>query len=738
MTKKSRSILKLKESGPPSDKNPTAARIARTPLWQALLIPVVAILIFFLLLEGGLSLLGVRPAIMTEDPFVGFASNVPLFVSQPGPGGSQLLTTATNKLDLFNQQSFPKVKAANSYRIFTLGGSTTYGRPYFDLTSFSGWLREMLPAADNGKNWEVINAGGISYASYRVAHLMEELVKYQPDLFIIYTGQNEFLEERTYSQIKEIQPLVRSAVSLLAKTRTWTMMNNALQTVGLAAQKKAENTEKLGVTVNAILDQSVGINRYTRDESLQKKVLLHYRISLERMVALARSVGAQVIFVNPASSLNDCTPFKSEHTAGLAPVERQRTTDLLEKAKFALKQEAWGEAVALLKNALAADPGHAEMHYRLGQALLALGHFDEAKKEFILARDEDVCPLRALSSMNTILFEVAEEQNVEVVDFVALVDQQMQKLKGHSIPGEELFLDHVHPTIEGHRILALALIQNMIKLELVQPQPDWGEGRIEEVKQKVESKISRETHGQSLANLARVLIWAGKREDAARLARKAQEIAGEYRQVAVDSASILSTVYALDNQPERALELLYATLEKAPGAVEIRLKLAQTQLGQGPSVLEKAAANLLLVCQQMPDFDQAFELFGVAMSKRGRLDIAYSYLTEALRLNPKNKAAQVLLAKIQPFLKVGKTDPNPPFILLDISPTRAPRKLVQLRPDASGRNIIDGIEVEFFENGRIERYMDYVNGQRHGVEMVWNPDGTLISQVFYKEGVPLK
>jgi antitoxin component YwqK of YwqJK toxin-antitoxin module len=34
--------------------------------------------------------------------------------------------------------------------------------------------------------------------------------------------------------------------------------------------------------------------------------------------------------------------------------------------------------------------------------------------------------------------------------------------------------------------------------------------------------------------------------------------------------------------------------------------------------------------------------------------------------------------------------------------------------------------------------MDYVNGQRHGVEMLWNPDGTLISQVFYKEGVSLK
>ncbi len=36
-------------------------------------------------------------------------------------------------------------------------------------------MREFLPTIDEVKNWEVINAGGISYASYRVANVMEEL-----------------------------------------------------------------------------------------------------------------------------------------------------------------------------------------------------------------------------------------------------------------------------------------------------------------------------------------------------------------------------------------------------------------------------------------------------------------------------------------------------------------------------------------------------------------------------------
>ncbi len=263
----------------------------RLPLWQAVLLPVVSVLVFFLLLEGGLALFGVSPVLKTEDPFVGFAANVPLYVPDPdaarGIDGHR-----PNKLRYFNQQSFPREKDPETYRIFTLGGSTTYGRPYSDTTSFAGWLRELLPLVDASRKWEVINAGGISYASYRVAHLMEELVRYQPDLFIVYTGHNEFLEERTYGEIREMPAAIRSTVALLSRTRTWSAMNTAMQSLGVAPQTNNASHDQLSGEVNAILDRSAGLERYTRDDALQAKIFEHYRISLERMAALARSVGA--------------------------------------------------------------------------------------------------------------------------------------------------------------------------------------------------------------------------------------------------------------------------------------------------------------------------------------------------------------------------------------------------------------------------------------------------------------
>jgi len=409
---------------------------------------------------------------------------------------------------------------------------------------------------------------------------------------------------------------------------------------------------------------------------------------------------------------------------------------MLAQAKEAIRQENWNEAVGLLETAVALDPRHAELQYRLGQALLALGRFEEAEVALRMARDEDVCPLRALTPMRRVVAEIAKEQGVGLVDYVDLIEQRMNETKGYPIPGEELFLDHVHPTIEGHKILAVALFQAMPDQGLVRPETDWNEQAIAAVAAKIEGRIDREAHGQALANLARVLLWAGKTEDAARLARQAQDIAGEYRQIAVDAASILTSVYVRQGQFELALQLLYSTIEKAPGAVELRLKLAEILLEGRFLQLEKAAANLLLVCQQQPHLDRGYSLFGLAMIRRGRTFIAYNSLMEALRLNPKNTNAREMLAQIRPFLGKQAPRPEPPNILLDIYPSQAPRKLVQMRRDPKGYPVPHGIEVDFHENGRLKRFMDIEQGKRNGLEIIWDTAGRQLSRVLYRQGIP--
>jgi len=717
----------------PGSNSPTNTS-RRTPLWQALVLPVAAILIFFVLLEGGLALFGVRPASQTEDPFVGFSSTSPLFVPARGADGQTILMTSPNKKDYFNRQSFPQEKAPDTYRIFCLGGSTTYGRPYDDATSFSGWLRGLLPTAEKGKNWEVINAGGISYASYRVAQLMEELIRYQPDLFIIYTGHNEFLEERTYRKIKEIPPLVRSTVSLLTHTRTWTAMNSALKSLHVFPEVKDEKRYELSGEVNTILDQSVGPKRYTRDDKLKENILNHYRLSLERMVSLARSVGARVIFVNPASNLKDCSPFKSQHTDGIADAALQRSEDLQAMSKPFVWEKNWPLVLQFLDEAVALDPRFADLHYRRGQALLAMGRSDEAKGELVTARDQDVCPLRAPSPVSQILAKVAKEQNVTLVDFKGLLERRMLSARGYSILGQEYFLDHVHPTIEGHKLLAVALLETMTNQGLVHPGTDWGENGVAAVSAKIEGGVNQAKQGQALANLARVLLWAGKNDDAARLARQALEIGGDYQPVAVNAVTSLATVYIRDGQPGLALKPLYACLEKAPDAIELRIKLGQVLMDQKIGNLEEAAANFLLVSQSKPYYDWTHALFGIDMAERGRPRIAYSSLMEALRLNPNNSDVSFRLAQIRPLLAGEELDPQPPQIRLDRYPSSAPRRLVQGRVNANGDFVPDGIEAEFHENGRLKRFTDYERGRMVGVEMTWDENGKQLSPQAHKAG----
>lgn len=720
--------MKRLKTGHATGTNTPSESSNRTPLWQALLLPIAAVLIFFALLEGGLALFGVKPVLQTEDPFVGFAANSHLFVPLNDSTGGPQLVTASNKKDFFNRQSFALQKDPDTYRIFTLGGSTTYGRPYDDSTSFSNWLRELLPAVDKSKKWEVINAGGISYASYRVAKLMEELIRYKPDLFIIYTGHNEFLEERTYREIKEMSPLLRSTASLLQKTRTWSAMTNAIKSLNIGTETENEDRYKMSAEVDAILDRSVGLDAYGRDDALQENVIKHFRISLEHMVKLARSVGARVIFVTPSSNLKDCSPFKSQDTQGISSAAIQRSQELLTMSKPMVWEKQWDIVLNFLDQAIMLNPDYADMHFRRGQALFALGRFDEARKEFITARDEDVCPLRALTPMSKIVAEVAKAEQTMLVDFEDLLEKRMLSMKKPAILGEEFFLDHVHPTIEGHKLLAIALLETITSQRLASPAPDWREDALPAVLAKIEGRVDPLQQGQALANLARVLLWAGKNDDAARLARQALDIGGDYKQVADNAATSLATAYVRNGQPRVAIKILYNYLETSPNSTELRLKLGQILLDRRSRNLEEAAANLLLVCQQMPYYDWGHGLFGIGMAERGRPRIAYSSLMEALRLNPNNNDVRRRLEMISPLLAGQKLNPQPLSIQMSRYPSSAPHKMLQGRSDSNGDFVPDGIEVEFHENGRIKRFLDIDQGKAKGLEITWDTDGKELSR----------
>ena len=591
---------------------------------------VITVVVIFAAIEAILAIAGVRPVLHDEDPYVGFSSRVPLFVEGQSPGGEAVMVTADNKLSLFNSQQFAARKAAGTRRIFCVGGSTTFGRPYDDRTSFCGWLREMLPKADPDRKWELINAGGVSYASYRVAALMEELIRYEPDLFIIYSGHNEFLERRTYGRIINTPRALRGLGAVMSRTRTFAAIRKAIGKSPRRPANPGEQRAYLPGEVKTILERSLGPEEYHRNDQLRSQVFDHYRHNLSRMVDIARSAGAEVILVTPASNLRHCWPFKSEHSDGLEDAERDDFRALYEKASTAHAAGRWDEALSAIDKAVAVDQHYAHAHYLRGRILWELENFDQAKLAFERAMDEDVCPLRALKPMLDIVIEVAGEKDVPVVDFAAMVEGMSE----HAMPGEELFLDHAHPTIEGHRQLALALLETMSGHRMVNLASAWSDAEIERIRQQVEGRLDLTAHGAALRNVSRLFRWAGKFEEGYKLGLRATEMfptdAEAFFQVAANAVEL--------GRVDEAIEYYRQALQIEPNYARAHCGLAIALELHGnpaePSRLDVASSHYSLALQIEPNYPEAHSGLGRTLAAQERLEDAIWHYRQAIRLEP--------------------------------------------------------------------------------------------------------
>jgi hypothetical protein len=116
------------------------------------------------------------------------------------------------------------------------------------------------------------------------------------NLFICYTGHNEFLEHRTYRDIPATPELVRNTGSLLSPTRVYSTLHRLDDTMATNGSGTPSNATMISSDIEAILDQTVSLQSYERNNRFQAQVLAHFEESLNRIVDIA---GTDVIFVAP-------------------------------------------------------------------------------------------------------------------------------------------------------------------------------------------------------------------------------------------------------------------------------------------------------------------------------------------------------------------------------------------------------------------------------------------------------
>ncbi len=187
-----------------------------------------------------------------------------------------------------------------------------------------------------------------------------------------------------------------------------------------------------------------------------------------------------------------------------------------------------------------------------------------------------MCPLRAPRRVAEIVREVAAERGVPLVDFARFIEARAP----HGITGDESFLDHVHPTIEAHRQLALELLGALRSEGIVKAGATWDEATVAAVRRRVEAGLDTTAHGRALLNLSKVLGWAGKLEDAGRLARRAAVTAPELPEAHYQAGLTAQ----LGGRLDEAIGHYRRSLELAPRAATTHGNLAAALEAQGSTL----------------------------------------------------------------------------------------------------------------------------------------------------------
>ncbi|MEO8496711.1 MAG: SGNH/GDSL hydrolase family protein [Planctomycetota bacterium] len=450
-------------------------------------------LVPFVAFEWGLRIAGVGEIRETEVPAIGFEATYPLFeLDEAG----EHFEIAKSRQAYFYPDSFAARKPPHEFRIFCLGGSTVQGRPYSIETSFTTWLELSLNAADPNREWQVVNCGGVSYASYRLVPILKEILAYEPDLFVIYTGHNEFLEARTFAGLPRVTALSHVRTLSLLRSACWG--ESRLQGPG-------QPRETLAAEVDTLLDYRGGLADYHRDDAGRRVTVEQFAENVRQMIDLARAANVPVVLMNPASNLKDTPPFKIEPRSDLTAKEAAEFATLFEQARQA---EEADEKAELLEQAVAIDGRHAGARFLLGHASLAQHRPDEAREQFNLAKDEDVCPLRMIEPLHAALFALAESSATPLIDVCR--DFGLRATDG--IPGDNFFLDHVHPTINNHQVIARLLVDHLVAAGFCHPQADWEVIRDERYRHHL-STLDTPYYAKGKQRLAGLRRWAQGRSN---------------------------------------------------------------------------------------------------------------------------------------------------------------------------------------------------------------------------------
>lgn len=351
----------------------------------------------------------------------------------------------------FRPLQLARAKPAGELRVFALGGSTTYGLYAGGDAAFPARLEAGLRQRAPGRDVRVVNLGCPGFASDRVAALLDTVLTLAPDLVVVYSGHNEMLGGRV-GAVSDLDPALRLRARLLEYSSLFAWLDYGLTSTLWKREARREREDVAALRAGEIPTWIPQEARGRREpgQAYRERAAARYAANLERMVAAARAAGVPLLFALPVANLLS-PPGVSEHAPGF---EARADFDAdLRAAQALLESGEPGHALERANAAIALSPEYAEAHFLRGRALAALGRHDEALEALREAVDRDVRTHRMTRRLATAFLDAMAHTAAPYVDlrpdFEGTLDEATMK---------RLFVDHLHPTAEGHARIAARLL----------------------------------------------------------------------------------------------------------------------------------------------------------------------------------------------------------------------------------------------------------------------------------------
>ena len=351
--------------------------------------------------------------------------------------------------------SLARDKSPDTLRIFALGGSATLGTPE-SAYGFVRILERMLALRFSNQDFEMVNAAMPGINSHLVRSIAKDCAALDPDLFIVYMGNNELVglhspgpDSRGLTEHLGLLRLIQAVRS----TRTGQLIAPLTQ---FLAPKQPDGEQDM---------EFFRDHRLAASDPGRQAVYQNFRSNLEDIIRSARQANAKTVLSTVAVNLRECPPLGSLHREGLSRSQLEAWEGSYRRGVEFLNENEMENAIAEFTKAEAIDPDHAELVYRMANCFEQLEEPEKATNYFSKARDLDALPFRTDASLNEVIRKLGRDQadkGVALLEGDRLLGDAVEG--GLGVPGLETFYEHVHFRFLGDYRLASLFFQQIQEL----------------------------------------------------------------------------------------------------------------------------------------------------------------------------------------------------------------------------------------------------------------------------------